>query len=181
MQARESARPARGRRISVKEEDLEELYLLVQGAPYANTVLDAKASIAQNDLETTLKLIESARDRYLQSNRRVLRQEIGAPEKESKAARQQTLRLKQKQDRCKSVMEAFDDVVSILGRMIKLRAGGTGATQVTVGHRHHRAVAAARITLSRGIRNSSLGTRAISGHSAFLRCASGSVVRRYCC
>ncbi len=121
-------RPVRKRRIAVKEEDLEELYLLVQGAPYANTVLDAKTCLAQKDYEATLALIESARDRYRQSNKRILRQVIQGDEP-PKEAQRKTRQLKQKQDRCNSVLEAFDDLISVLGRMIKLRAGGKSASE----------------------------------------------------
>ncbi len=130
MQARASDRPDRKRRIAVKEEDLEELYLLVQGAPYANSVLDARACLAQKDNEAAVKLLESARDRYRQSNKRILRQEVRATDEDPKDVQRQDRRLKQKQDRCNAVLEVFDDMVSILNRMIRLQAGGKRSTDV---------------------------------------------------
>ena len=84
MAADESRGGNRKRRLSVREKDLGELYLLVQGSPFANSVLDAQASLAQDDLAMTLKLVESARDRYRQSNWRTLRQEIDLAEGQSK-------------------------------------------------------------------------------------------------
>ncbi len=126
MQAGESDRAARRRRIAVKEEDLEELYVLVQGAPYANTVIDAQVTFSQKDYPATLRLIEAARERFRQSHSRTLRQDVATPGNASREARQQSRRDKQRQDRCKSVLDVFDDIIAILGRMIKLRAGSAG-------------------------------------------------------
>jgi hypothetical protein len=55
------------RRIAIKEEDLNELYLLVQGAPYANALLDAKVTLAQHEHAKTLQLVVSL-DRFRQSH-----------------------------------------------------------------------------------------------------------------
>ena len=131
MQTSEPERSTPRQRIVVKEEDLEELYLLVQGAPYANSVIDARMSLAQKDLATTLNLLESARERYRQSHRKTLRQDIGEVDEGKKGAKEKARRLKQQQDRCRHVLEAFDDIVAILERMIKLRAGGKEATDLT--------------------------------------------------
>ncbi len=128
MQAGESDRTAPRRRIAIKQEDLEELYLLVQGAPYANTIVDVQVSLSHKDYATTLKLIESARERFRQSHSRTLRQEISEGEEATKEAKRQARRDKQRQDRCKSVLDAFDDVMAILERMIKMRAGATGSS-----------------------------------------------------
>jgi len=115
------------RRIAVKEADLDELYLLVQGAPYANTLLDAKVTLSHHDLAKTLQLVQSARSRYRQSHSRTLRRdsdETVADEQGSKEA----ARLRQQLVRCQLVLEAFDDIIANLERMIKLRAGKAPAT-----------------------------------------------------
>jgi hypothetical protein len=122
---------ARGRRLSVRGEDLEELYLLVQGAPFANTVLDAKDSLAQNDLEGALRLIEASEARYRQSKRRILRQEFDLSDGQTKSDLQQARRLKQRQERCRHVLAAFEDVMSSLRRMIRLRGGGRQTTDAS--------------------------------------------------
>ena len=78
------------RRIAVKEADLDELYLLVQGAPYANTLLDAKVTLSHHDLAKTLQLVQSGRSRYRQSHWRILRRdgdETVADEQGSKEGR----------------------------------------------------------------------------------------------
>ena len=98
--------------------------MLVQGAPYANTVLDAKASLHQQDLDSVLDLIESARERYEQAHRRILRRELGDIDELSKSDQPEARRLKQRQDRCHSVLAAFEEVIDTLGRMIRLRGSG---------------------------------------------------------
>lgn len=133
VQASESDRTSRRRRIAIREEDLEELYLLVQGAPYANTVIDAQVSLSQKDYATSLQLIESARERFRQSHSRTLRQDVTPDEDATEQEKKQARRDKQRQDRCKSVLAAFDDVIDILGRMIKLRVGTSGSSREESG------------------------------------------------
>ena len=111
------------RRIAVKEEDLDELYLLVQGAPYANTLLDAKGTLAQHEHAKTLQLVQSARDRFRQSHARTLRWE-GAETSPGEQASREDARMRQRLTRCRLVLEAFDEVIAILERMIKLRRTG---------------------------------------------------------
>jgi hypothetical protein len=115
------------RRIAIKEADLDELYLLVQGAPYANTLLDAKLTLSHHDLAKTLQLVQSARGRYRQSHWRVLRRDGDEPAADAPGSRE-TARLRQQRARCQLVLEAFDDVIAILERMIKLRAGKAPAS-----------------------------------------------------
>ena len=81
----------------MKEADLEELYLLVQGAPYANTLLDAKVTLAQHDLAKTLQLVQSARGRYRQSHWRILRRD-GDESVSDEQGSKETARLRQQLD-----------------------------------------------------------------------------------
>jgi hypothetical protein len=109
-------------KIAVKQADLEELYLLVQGAPYANTLLDAQVALSQHDLAKTLELIQSARSRYRQSHWRTLRldsDEASQAEPESRGAARQ----RQQLGRCQLVLAAFDDVIAVLEKMVRIRAG----------------------------------------------------------
>ncbi len=110
-------------------EDLDELYQLVQGAPYANTILDAKSSLFHQDLDRVLELIESAQDLYRQANRRILRRELGDIDELPQAEQLTARRFKQRQDRCHSVLSAFDDVTDTLRRMIRLRGGKSPSGQ----------------------------------------------------
>jgi hypothetical protein len=136
---------SRRRRIAIKEADLDELYLLVQGAPYANTLLDAKMTLSHHDLAKTLQLVQSGRSRYRQSHWRTLRRdgdETLADEQGSKEG----ARLRQQLVRCQLVLEAFDDVIAILERMIKLRAGKAPASARPKGSAAAFAVAASILT-----------------------------------
>jgi hypothetical protein len=117
------------RRIAIKADDLQELYLLVQGAPYANTLLDAQVALSQHDLGKTLELIQSARERYRQSHWRTLRHE-GDPSTDAPPESRESARARQLLRRCQLVLEAFDDVIATLERMVKLRAGKAPAAVV---------------------------------------------------
>ena len=110
------------RRIGVKQEDLEDLYLLVQGAPYANTVVDAKAALALKDYSRTLQLMQSARERYRQSHGRILRQEFDRADDDKSRSKEQA-RQRQRQGQCRSVLAEFDEVIATLQRMVQMRAG----------------------------------------------------------
>lgn len=116
------------RRIGIKEEDLDELYLLVQGAPYANVLLDAKAALIQRDHAQALELVQTARDRFRQQHSRTLRkgEEAGA---DSESNAREDARQRQRVERCRLVLEALDDAIAKLERMIKLRAGTTVAAR----------------------------------------------------
>ena len=145
----------------MREEDLEELYLLVQGAPYANSVIDARMSLAQKDLATTLDLLESARERYRQSHRKTLRQDIGEVDEDKKGAKEKARRLKQQQNRCRHVLAAFDDTIAILERMMKLRwRKGSDRSDRYKGY-DDSVVVTARIRFSPRIRDSLLKPPAI--------------------
>lgn len=116
------------RRIVIKEQDLEELYLLVQGAPFANLLLDAKSALIQRDHPQVLELVCTARDRFRQQHARTLRKgdesgTDGAPASKEEA------RQRQKLDRVRLVLEALEETVATLERMIKLRAGSAVAAR----------------------------------------------------
>jgi hypothetical protein len=116
------------RRIVIKEQDLEELYLLVQGAPFANLLLDAKSALMQRDHSQVLELVSTARHRFRQQHARTLRKgdEPGA---DSAPTSKEDARQRQKCERVRLVLEALDDTVATLERMIKLRAGSAVAAR----------------------------------------------------
>lgn len=120
-------------RIAIKQADLEELYLLVQGAPYANTLLDAQVALSQHDLTKTLELVRSGRSRYRQSHSRTLRQD-GDEKEEAQQGSKDAARMRQQLRRCQLVLEAFDDIIAILEKMVKIRAGKTPASAATAAH-----------------------------------------------
>jgi hypothetical protein len=116
------------RRIVIKEQDLEELYLLVQGAPFANLLLDAKSALMQRDHSQVLELVSTARHRFRQQHARTLR--IGdEPGADSAPVSKEDARQRQKCERVRLVLEALDDTVATLERMIKLRAGSAVAAR----------------------------------------------------
>jgi hypothetical protein len=116
------------RRIVIKEQDLDELYLLVQGAPFANLLLDAKSALMQRDHPQVLELVSTARDRFRQQHARTLRKgdESGA---EGAPTSKEDARQRQKLERVRLVLEALEDTVATLERMIKLRAGSAVAAR----------------------------------------------------
>jgi hypothetical protein len=116
------------RRIVIKEADLDELYLLVQGAPFANTLLDAKAALAQRDHPQTLELVRTARERFRQQHARTLRKGDERDEGDSAGAKEDP-RQRQRLERVRLVLEAMDDTIATLERMIKLRAGSAVAAR----------------------------------------------------
>ena len=116
------------RRIVIKEQDLEELYLLVQGAPFANLLLDAKSALMQRDHSQVLELVNTARNRFRQQHARTLRKG-DEPGVDGAPTSKEDARQRQKLERVRLVVVALDDTVATLERMIKLRAGSAVAAR----------------------------------------------------
>jgi hypothetical protein len=98
------------------EQDIQDLYTLVRGTPFANTLLEAASAFGQGDGSAALQLVQDVRDGYAKSRTRTLRAD---PDK-SGAGEKEIARLKSKQKKYNDVLAKFDEALAALDRQVKL-------------------------------------------------------------
>lgn len=106
--APDAGKPGIGRVVTTA--DLELLYALIKGVPYANWLMDAAEALGQDDLQRATQRVRDARTRYEKSRARTLRgDQTGAPDP----------RADKKREKYKRVLDKFDEILAAFERMTR--------------------------------------------------------------
>lgn len=97
-------------------EQLGSLYVSIRGAPYANSLNEAKAAFQANKYAEALRLVQGASDIYRRSHLPWLQQDPGQASGKNEAQA-----LRDKQTKIKGIVEVFDTILERLERLAKLK------------------------------------------------------------
>jgi hypothetical protein len=97
-------------------EELDNLYVLLRGARYANALGEAKKAFQAKDYAETLKLVRETGELHRRMHLQVLKQD---PNK-SGIGKKELQKILDKQAKLKGVLERFDELVHRLEKMAKL-------------------------------------------------------------
>jgi hypothetical protein len=98
----------------VIETDIQELYALIRGARFANSLQDAATAAGQGDYSAAQKLVGDVRDHYEKIHLRTLKKDLDQVEAE--ATKEEAKRLANKQEKYRRALAKFDEVLTVLNR-----------------------------------------------------------------
>lgn len=94
------------------EADFQELYVLIRGAKFASTILDANAAFGEREYSVAIQHVRDVRGQYAKAHMRTLRADpIG------KGGSKDAARLQRKQEKHQHVLNKLDEMLVDLRRM----------------------------------------------------------------
>jgi hypothetical protein len=98
----------------VIETDIQDLYALIRGAKFANSLQDAAAAAGQGDYSVAMEIVGNVRDRYEKAHLRTLKKDLSQVEAE--ATKEEAKRVASKQEKYRHALVKFDEVLTALNR-----------------------------------------------------------------
>lgn len=96
------------------ETEIQDLYALIRGAKFANTLQDAAAAAGDGDYSAASRLVGAVREQFERKHSRTLKRDLNQVEAE--ATQEEAKRLASRQEKYRDVLLKFDEVLTALNR-----------------------------------------------------------------
>jgi hypothetical protein len=120
-----SLRPDREDCIVI-ETDIQDLYALIRGARFANSLQDAAESAKEGDYTAALRIVGDVREQYKKKHLRTLKKDPS--QVESTAKQDEARRLVSKQEKYRAALAKFDELLATLQRRAAVQKPQPAAT-----------------------------------------------------